>query len=412
MPSVIAPLPEQAVPRGVPAPHDDPLGHVLADAPGFAPPRALVEAVTQNVLRGLLAGFLHEPPLAHWYRNAYTIAGQTLAFHDVLGRLLPRLSGTTPADCEIFARAPSAAALGDWVAALYRLCRRVLPPADLPELEAPVPQARISCRLPWAVRRLAREMAGHLGLQLYLHGSLATCDATAYSDVDTLLVISHEWLESQERINELRQIVSHAQRWLYVYDPLQHHGFMLVTALDLTRYARYYYPLELLSYAFALAGNDIVRYRVRESDEETVSVLRRLCAKLDRLDVGSAANPDTRFALKLALSEMMLLPTYSLQVSHRVLYKRESFEAVRVELSPRACEAMDALTAWRKEWRLTPLERTCRLLGPRWAEPLARRASVRARNARVTRHDRERWRNILPAARQMALEILRRADAA
>jgi len=410
MPSVIAPRPEQALPRGVPAPHDDPLGHVLADTPGFAPPRALVEAVTQNVLRGLLAGFLHEPPLAHWYRNAYTIAGQTLAFHDVLGRLLPRLDGTTPADCEMVARAPNAAALGDWVASLYRLCRRVLPPADLPELKAPAPQARLSCRLPRSVRRLAREMAGHRGLQLYLHGSLATCDATAYSDVDTLLVISHEWLESQRRINELRQIVSHAQRWLYAYDPLQHHGFMLATALDLTRYARGYYPLELLSYAYALGEVSEIRFRVRPSDAEHLSLLCRMRARVERLERGEIPPPATRYALKATLSEMMLLPTYFLQARKRVQYKRESFQAVRARLSPPAREAMDGLSAWRLSWKRGSWERIYRALGSITPNAIRVRMLARARREKVGKLDSRHWRNLVPGVCHMAAELVRQLD--
>src|SRR5690349_16130941 len=98
------------------------------------PADALLQAVTQNVLRGLLAGFLHEPPLGHWYRNAFHVEGKTLAFHEVLARLLPRLKGTTAVECAIFARAPLEEDFAEWVAGLYRLCRRVLPPAESPEL--------------------------------------------------------------------------------------------------------------------------------------------------------------------------------------------------------------------------------------------------------------------------------------
>ncbi len=410
MPSVIAPLPELAAASGVPAAHDDPLGHVLSGAPGFVPSPVLVAAVVQNVMRGLVTGFLHEPPLAHWFRNAFTVEGRTVAFHDVLARLLPRLDGATAADRAMFSRAPRAEELGEWVASFYRLCRKLLPAADSPELEAPAPKARLDCPLPRAVRRLAREITGHPGLQLYLHGSLATCDATAYSDVDTLLIVSHEWLESGERINELRRIVFRAQRWLYAFDPLQHHGFMLATEFDLSRYARCYYPLELLEHAVALADGGVLRYRIRSSDEENAAVLRRLCAKLDRLADGTMASPDTRFSLKLALSEVMLLPTYFLQLTGRVLYKRESFEAVRVELSPRAAEAMDAVSAWRKQWRLTGLERASRLLEVAPDGYLGQRVRARARGARIGRRDRERWQLVLQGARLMGAELLRRTS--
>ena len=405
-------MPDRQALHGVSAADDDPLAHVLADAPGFTPSSALVQMVTQDVMRGLLVGFLHEPPLAHWYRHAFSVNGKELAFHDLLGQLLPRLTGTTHAECGVFAAAPPAEALGEWVSSLYRLCRRLLPAADSPEVEAPAPQARLSCRLPSAVLHLAREMSTPSGLQLYLHGSLATCDTTPYSDVDTLLIVADEWLESGDRANELRRIVSRAQRWFYAHDPLQHHGFMIVTALDLTRYARCYYPLELLTHAYALTSVNSLHYRVRCSHEEDLSLLRRLNARLDRLASGAVGVPKTRFALKLALSEMMLLPTYFLQATRRVMYKRESFGAVWADLSPRAREAMDALAAWRREWRLTPLERTYRLLGARSAGRLAPRVLARVRSAGLTNDDRQRWQTVLPGACLMSSELLRRAEVA
>ncbi|MGH7627480.1 MAG: hypothetical protein ACREOJ_19440, partial [Gemmatimonadaceae bacterium] len=164
--SVIAPLPETE-PRESPihAANDDPLGRVLAAPSECQLAPALVQAVTQNIVRSLITGYLHEPPLAHWYRHAYTVKGRVLAFHEVLEGVLVRLEGVASDECARFARAPRADKLGDWVAGLYRLCRRVLPPAESPELEAPAPQSSLGCPLPWTVRRLAREMRGQRGLQ-------------------------------------------------------------------------------------------------------------------------------------------------------------------------------------------------------------------------------------------------------
>lgn len=408
----IARLTEQSAVLSVPSAHDDPLGNVLTETPGFAPSSTLVQAVTQNVLRALIIGFLHEPPLAYWYRNAFVVGGATLAFHDVLGRLLPRLEGTTREDCEMFARAPQAEMLGEWVAALYRLCLRVLPPSDAPELETPSPQANLSCRLPWAVRCLARELKGQHGLQLYLHGSLATCDATSYSDVDTLLIISHEWLQSGQQINELRPIIGNAQRWLYAYDPLQHHGFMVATALDLRRYANNYYPLDLLAYAVAIGPASPQRYRLRQSKEEDASLFRRLRRRLTRMTEGEMKAPQTRFALKLALSEMMLLPTYYLQLKGQVVYKRESFQAVQSILSEDAWNAIEALSTWRQEWARTPLEQLYRTAGVYLPGAVSKRILAQVRLTPTTKSDADRWSVVLPGIREVADELSQRLAAA
>ncbi|HEX7122422.1 MAG TPA: hypothetical protein VF178_08645, partial [Gemmatimonadaceae bacterium] len=94
---MIAPLPEtEARESPIHAANDDPLGRVLAASPDCHLAPALVQAVTQNILRSLITGYLHEPPLAHWYRHAYTVNSRALAFHEVLGKILARLQGVAP----------------------------------------------------------------------------------------------------------------------------------------------------------------------------------------------------------------------------------------------------------------------------------------------------------------------------
>jgi len=257
---------------------------------------------------------------------------------------------------------------------------------------------------------MAIEIEKQPGLQLYVHGSLATCDTTPYSDVDALLVVSHEWLQSGERANELRRIVSRAQRWLYMYDPLQHHGLMLVTALDLDRYARHYFPLELLSYAVSPGDNHRQRYRLRDSAEEDVALFRRLTRRLRLMKRGDIEVPHTRFALKLALSEMMLLPTYFLQANGHVLYKRESFGAVRGLLSADAQTAMDELSTWRREWKRTPLEELYRALGGHLTWAISERILARVRTQCASATDATRFQRLLDGMCGLAAELSRRME--
>ena len=101
--SVIAPLPEtEARESPIDAANDDPLGRVLAAPSECQLAPALVQAVTQNIVRSLIAGYLHEPPLAHWYRHAYTVKSRALAFHEVLEGVLVRLEGVAPDECARF----------------------------------------------------------------------------------------------------------------------------------------------------------------------------------------------------------------------------------------------------------------------------------------------------------------------
>ncbi|MBX6332077.1 MAG: hypothetical protein IRY91_09540 [Gemmatimonadaceae bacterium] len=398
-------LRESAEPTNVPAAREDLLAYVLhGDARTL--PQALVAAVHQNLFRGLLAGALHESGMGYWYHHAATVQGRDYAYDELLRALLPKLHGTSASEVESLGARPAPGELAARVRDLYVLYRRLLPPADGPLLDAPAPQAELRCTLPKAVRRMAHAFEGRQGLQLLLHGSLATCDAVDYSDVDTLLIVSHEWLESTEAIVELRTIIREAQRWLAAYDPTQHHGFMLVTGLDLERYARHYFPLELLRYAYALTRWEPVRYRLRPSAEECHALLHRMWRRLVRLEGEGAPPPRSRYALKAALSEMMLIPTYYLQVCGRVLYKRDSFDAVRDRLSSEAQAAMDELSAWRLAWRLSAWDRLYKWVGITVPEAIGHRILARARMAPVSSRDAARWRALIPGARRMAEELV------
>lgn len=389
---------------------DDPLGLSVASPLGEYLPRDVVEVALQTALRGVIHGFLHQPALAYWYRHAWTGESEPLAYHEVLARLLPRFDGVSSNEIATLSREPRQSELPAWVALLYRLSCRLIPPAEAPQRLAPSPQGVLSCKLPGPVRRLAAEMRRHRGLQLVLHGSLATCDATQYSDVDILLFIADEWLETGERSAALRDIVSRAQRWLYRYDPLQHHGFMIVSQFDLARYAHTYFPLELLKYAYQLGQPSAISYRLRRAENGNLARLHRLWARLEKYDGGGGACPETQYALKLMLSELMLLPTFYLQAKGQVLYKRESFDAVRSVLSPTAIGAMDRLSAWRREWKRGSWATAYHLIGSWLPGPISSRLLARVRMVRVSRRERERWSALVSGAKALCAELTRAAS--
>lgn len=390
---------------------DDPMARVLLASDREALPPSLVAAVNQNVLRGVVQGVLHEPGLGYWYRHAAVVEGTSYAYHQLLPPLLSKLDGVTAREVAFFAREPQADALSEWTTMLYALYRRVLPRAEGPRLEAPAAQERLGCALPSTVRRIRRAFARYAGLRLFLHGSLATCDTTRYSDVDLLLIVDHAWLESPARFSALRRLIQSAQRWLYRYDPLQHHGFMVSTALDLERYAHHYFPLELLRYAYPLTPGPPIRYVVRDTAHESRALLHGVWRRLVEQERGIADPPASRYALKARLSELMLIPSYFLQSVGRVLYKRDSFAAVRPYLSPVAQGAMDALSEWRRRWRFSTWDRLYKGLGALPPEPVARRLLARARACPPSAADMERWRAVVPGARLMAEELLERASA-
>jgi len=83
---------------------------------------------------------------------------------------------------------------------------------------------------------------------------------------------------------------------------------------------------------------------------------------------------------------------------------------VRPVLFPTANMAMEALSAWRLDWKRGTWESVYRVLGPWLPAKLSVRLLARARSANVNRRDRERWSALVTGARALGFELARFAS--
>jgi hypothetical protein len=227
------------------------------------------------------------------------------------------------------------------------------------ELPVTIRIARYAGTNPHVLRmkeRLEQEMTEDL-FGAYVHGSLGTGEDAPYSDFDALVILNQAATASPRRMAAVARKLFAASRIMFQCDPLQHHGWFVLTEEDLARYPRTYFPLELFQHSRSLLssqGNVLtVTLDDRPADFITPfsSLARSLLGKLNRERL-----PRNLHELKALLSQFMLLPALYYQARHgKAVFKRDSFAEVRRDFDPKEWAIMDEVTAIRSAWQTIPV---------------------------------------------------------
>ena len=180
----------------------------------------------------------------------------------------------------------------------------------------------------------------------FLHGSLATLDyARGWSDVDTFVVVSRDTATDGRRLSSFRKKCISAYPLLERMDPLQHHGFILATELDLTAYPAVFMPPPVFSHALSLLpGAAKITFRVRDDAEMTRSGFLGRAAVFEKaartgvfehhafegeyLKAGWSNADNAMYQLKYFLAYLMTSPAHYLEAAGRGCHKRDSFAMV------------------------------------------------------------------------------------
>src|SRR5690606_11219768 len=94
---------------------------------------------------------------------------------------------------------------------------------------------------------LARDLAG-----AYVHGSLGSYEEVPYSDLDALVILNDGAFRSPARLARTARALGRARAFMYAHDPLQHHGWFVLTEADLRSHCEAYFPAVLFRYAKSL----------------------------------------------------------------------------------------------------------------------------------------------------------------
>ena len=201
----------------------------------------------------------------------------------------------------------------------------------------------------YANRHLKQYLAG-----FYLHGSLATKDyVKGWSDADTLAVVSKEAIENPEKLLGLRIKMYYMRHFLYMIDPLQHHGSIIISQYDLDNYCKVYFPVEIFKYAKSFFKEDgISKIRVRDCSSESLAKLFWFVNYFRRINIQKSYNMSSYDAKNL-LHCITLFPTVYLNAKGIFVYKRLSFEMAKKDFKKEAWEVIDYASSIRRNWKNT-----------------------------------------------------------
>ena len=205
------------------------------------------------------------------------------------------------------------------------------------------------------VYQMMEYLKNHLKNDLFsafVHGSLGTYEEITYSDFDALAIIKNEVFKNPARLADVARKISDSRKIMYDFDPLQHHGWFVLTERDLGCYPEYYFPSILLKYAKALFPEEGIELRIpslnlnfdlrRSFDSTSANIIKRLEKK---------NYPRNIYQLKSLLSQFMLLPSLYLQAKYRkATYKKFSFDEAKKDFSEKDWEMMEEISSLRRSW--------------------------------------------------------------
>jgi hypothetical protein len=190
-------------------------------------------------------------------------------------------------------------------------------------------------------------LAGAPGvIDLIVFGSQARGSATGFSDLDAVLVIQDRIAEDPPALRALRGRVLTAQRAVLAHQPMQHHGFEVVTPRLLGRAERSLaMPFEAMAESRSLLGASV---RASFASVPLADAGARLRALLES-SLEKCAWPRHPWDLHVAVSQFELLPALFLQARGQATTKHSSFEEAR-SYFPRQWWAYDVLASVREQW--------------------------------------------------------------
>ncbi len=187
----------------------------------------------------------------------------------------------------------------------------------------------------------------------YVHGSLATNEELKYSDFDALVILHDAVFNSEKRLADAALKLHRLQKIMHQYDPLQHHGWFVLTESMLKNYPSLYFPPNLFGYSKSLLMEKGLNFSI-QTEEKTKMEYH---APFDRLAEGllkklkTEGSSKNSFKLKALFSEFMLLPTLFLQAkTKRGVYKKASFQLAEKEFEKEEWEIMNQVSGIRLQW--------------------------------------------------------------
>jgi hypothetical protein len=186
----------------------------------------------------------------------------------------------------------------------------------------------------------------------YLHGSLGTYEEVFFSDFDALVIIKDKVFETPELLARVAHKINSAQAIMFDFDPLQHHGWVVLTEADLKSYPEDQFPRELFRHAKSLFPHHGREFSIfiQDSSQNVRQGFENISKSTAKL-IARSKSIRNLFELKILLSQFMLLPSLYVEMRDgKGIYKKSSFEAARVDFDPEDWSIMEVVSSIRDKW--------------------------------------------------------------
>lgn len=216
------------------------------------------------------------------------------------------------------------------------------------------------------VRELAsglKKMSADL-LGAVVYSSVATGDIIAHwSDLDVMVIVKDAALQDEGRFKKFRLAALDLEKFLYQFDPHQHHGIQFITQADLNFYPETFLPISTIALGKSLLGSLELNFFRRDSRPEQIAYFYNLRALLARaaaegelphhgkngvyLQNNFERAADNFYQLKYFVSLVLLLPSLFIGLVDKPIYKRESFTKIKEYFSAEELELVTCCEAVR-----------------------------------------------------------------
>jgi len=213
---------------------------------------------------------------------------------------------------------------------------------------------------------VTNDIAEHV-TDFMIHGSIATLDySRGWSDFDTFVIVSADTALNGRELTALRTKLLDAYKFLTAIDPLQHHGFIVCTEIDLKRYYEDTMPLEVLRRAKSYLGSTTLHLNpVKNIKRESKILASRAQFFREAGDLGVMKHHAYRgeylqshyrnaenglFQFKYMLGIGAIAPCYYRDAIGKSAYKKDAIEQVAPLLSQPSRAFLESTTSIRNEW--------------------------------------------------------------
>ena len=229
-----------------------------------------------------------------------------------------------------------------------------------------------------SLRRKVIEFGGNGIIDLLLIGSYATFDYSDWSDIDMVLIISDDVFKEKDKLKRLHFFILNQQDFFTLCDPLQHHGFFIITESEMKAYPQIYMPFEVYKRGVSFFNMEELTFYERGCEDEIKYSINEIISYIQNInDLVEKQKKISAFEWKAYLSGILLLPCLYLQSRDKPHYKKDALRVVCNYFDEKSCELIKTVTEIRVQWKYKNVKKSFIMYFLFWSSPFLRRYVVK-----------------------------------